>query len=79
MSRRAHRSADSPRHVAWKVLARGGPMLTKEFAAGQGRELLLDWDHLPPGFDDEPDASSEGRLEAIQLAWYEEWRERREG
>lgn len=32
-----------------------------------------------PGFDDEPDASSEGKLEAIQLAWYEEWREGREG
>lgn len=62
---RAHRSADSPRHVAWKVLARGGPMLTKEFAAGQGRELLLDWDHLPPGFDDERRLS---RLTAWVLA-----------
>ncbi|WP_454455750.1 DUF58 domain-containing protein [Thauera phenylacetica] len=50
---RAHRSADSPRHVAWKVLARGGPMLTKEFSSGRGRELLLDWERLPPGLDDE--------------------------
>jgi FeS assembly protein IscX len=25
------------------------------------------------GFDDAPAASSEGKLEAIQMAWYEEW------
>ena len=27
------------------------------------------------GFADNPKASSEGKLEAIQMAWYEEWRE----
>jgi len=27
------------------------------------------------GFDDAPGASSEGRLEAIQMIWYEEWQE----
>jgi FeS assembly protein IscX len=32
------------------------------------REWIL---HLP-GFDDDPKSSSEGRLEAIQMAWYEE-------
>jgi FeS assembly protein IscX len=26
------------------------------------------------GFDDDPSASSEGKLEAIQMAWYEECR-----
>jgi FeS assembly protein IscX len=26
-----------------------------------------------PDFADEPAASSEGLLEAIQMAWYEEW------
>lgn len=26
------------------------------------------------GFDDDPAASSEGKLEAIQMAWYAEWR-----
>ena len=26
------------------------------------------------GFDDDPAASSEGKLEAIQMAWYEEWK-----
>jgi len=28
------------------------------------------------GFADDPQASSEGKLEAIQMAWYEEWQER---
>ena len=27
------------------------------------------------GFADDPKASSEGKLEAIQMAWYEEWQE----
>ena len=26
-------------------------------------------------FDDDPAKSNEGKLEAIQMAWYEEWRE----
>ena len=29
-----------------------------------------------PGFDDDPMASSEGKLEAIQMAWYEEFSDR---
>ena len=29
------------------------------------------------GFDDDPAASSEGKLEAIQMAWYEEWKSNR--
>lgn len=27
------------------------------------------------GFDDDPQASNEPKLEAIQMAWYEEWKE----
>jgi FeS assembly protein IscX len=27
------------------------------------------------GFDDDPKASNEPRLEAIQMAWYEEWKD----
>jgi len=30
-----------------------------------------------PGFHDDPHASSEGKLEAIQMAWWEEWKESR--
>ena len=28
-----------------------------------------------PGFTDDPTKSTEGKLEAIQMAWYEEWQE----
>lgn len=27
-----------------------------------------------PNFRDDPKASSEGKLEAIQMAWYDEWK-----
>ena len=27
------------------------------------------------GFDDDPEASTEGKLEAIQMAWLEEWQD----
>jgi FeS assembly protein IscX len=27
------------------------------------------------GFDDDPMASNEAKLEAIQMAWYEEWKD----
>lgn len=29
------------------------------------------------GFGDDPAASNEGKLEAVQMAWYEEWKEGR--
>ena len=35
------------------------------------RERILKLD----GFDDDPKASNEPKLEAIQMAWYEEWKE----
>ncbi|MBL8879969.1 MAG: Fe-S cluster assembly protein IscX [Phycisphaerales bacterium] len=31
-----------------------------------------------PGFADDPKASSEGKLEAIQMAWLDEWQDARE-
>lgn len=31
-----------------------------------------------PGFVDDPQKSNEGKLEAIQMAWYEEWQDRKE-
>ena len=30
------------------------------------------------GFGDDPSKSNEGKLEAIQMAWHEEWRENQE-
>ena len=37
---------------------------------------LREWVLQLPGFDDDPADSNEGRLEAIQMAWYEEWQDR---
>ncbi len=32
-----------------------------------------------PGFEDDPKQSTEGILEAIQMAWWEEWKEAQAG
>ena len=37
---------------------------------------LRQWVLNLPGFRDAPAASTEGRLEAIQMAWHEEWKDR---
>ena len=39
---------------------------------------LHHWIKALEGFSDDPKASNEGKLEAIQMAWYEEWRDARE-
>lgn len=75
---RGHDPADSPRHVAWKVVARGGPMLTKRFTGLDGGDLLLDWYALPVHLDAEQriarltawalKAHEEGRPFALRLA-----------
>jgi uncharacterized protein (DUF58 family) len=44
---RAYQRSDSPRHVAWKVVARSEDMLTKQFAGETAAELWLDA-HLIP-------------------------------
>ena len=43
--------------------------LTVRFTDLREKVMALD------GFDDEPKASNEPKLEAIQMAWYEEWKE----
>ena len=43
--------------------------LTVRFTDLRERVLQLD------GFDDDPKLSNEPKLEAIQMAWYEEWQE----
>lgn len=37
---------------------------------------LHQWVVALPGFQDDPKKSNEGILEAIQMAWYEEYQER---
>jgi len=44
---RHHQPADSPRHVAWKAVARGGAWRTKEFDGAGSRAVWLDWQGLP--------------------------------
>lgn len=40
---------------------------------------LHQWVCELPEFKDDPKGSSEGKLEAIQMAWLEEWKDRQEG
>jgi len=56
---RDYQRSDSPRHVAWKAYARGGAMLTKQFAGEASAELWLDWRDLPQ------DLSVETRLSRL--------------
>lgn len=55
---RPYRPGDSPRHIAWKAVARDDtllnkPLLTKQFAGRADTELWLTWDSLPPGMNAE--------------------------
>jgi uncharacterized protein (DUF58 family) len=50
---RPHTASDSPRHIAWKVYAREGPLVVKEFAGGDDAEIILDWATLPPELEPE--------------------------
>ncbi len=45
---RAYQLSDSPRHVAWKAVARSDDMLTKQFTGEAAAELWLDWRLLAP-------------------------------
>lgn len=44
---RRYQRGDSLRHVAWKAVARGQPVMTKQFSGLAAGELWLDWDRLP--------------------------------
>lgn len=45
---RGYQTSDSPRHVAWKSVARNDEMLTKQFSGDSSADLWLDWQLLPP-------------------------------
>jgi len=45
---RTYQLSDSPRHVAWKAVARSEDMLTKQFTGEASAELWLDWARLAP-------------------------------
>jgi len=50
---------DSPRRVAWKAVARGQPLMTKQFTGLEAGELWLRWTDLPS------DLRVEGRLSRL--------------
>lgn len=50
---RNYQGSDSPRHVAWKAVARTYEMLTKQFSGQANAELWLDWTMLPANLDTE--------------------------
>ena len=50
-SLRTYQLADSPRHVAWKAVARSEDMLTKQFTGEASAELWLDWAQMPAALD----------------------------
>jgi len=56
---RRYQRGDSLRHVAWKAVARGQPVMTKQFSGLAAGELWLDWDELPP------DLRKEARLSRL--------------
>jgi uncharacterized protein (DUF58 family) len=48
---RPYRPGDSPRHMAWKAVARDDTLLTKQFAGRADAELWLSWNALPAAMD----------------------------
>ncbi len=57
---RAYQLGESQRHVDWKAVARGQPLLVKQFSAEQDDRLSLEWESLP-GLD------TEARLSQLAL------------
>jgi uncharacterized protein (DUF58 family) len=74
---RRYQPGDSMRHIAWKALARGQEMVTKQFTGSGVGELWLSWSHLPPEMGLEArlsrltrwvvDAAREGRPYGLEL------------
>ena len=56
---RKYQAGDSLRHVAWKAVARGQPVLTKQFSGLAEGELWLEWDRTPASL------GIEGRLSRL--------------
>ena len=48
---RSYHPGDSPQHIAWKAVARGQGLLTKQFSGRADAELWLDWHMLPSTLD----------------------------
>ena len=56
---------DTPRQIAWKALARGAGLFSKEFSGSSRGQCVLDWNELPATLNTEARLS---RLTAWVLA-----------
>jgi uncharacterized protein (DUF58 family) len=45
---RQYQTGDSPRHIAWKAVARSDTLLTKMFSGRASMDMWFDWNELPP-------------------------------
>ncbi|GAA5181430.1 DUF58 domain-containing protein [Niveibacterium umoris] len=61
-SLRPYREGDAPRRIAWRQLARGGPLATKHFESEAGGERWLRWSDCPTSL------TTEARLARL-CAW----------
>jgi uncharacterized protein (DUF58 family) len=43
---RSYHPGDSPRHIAWKALARGSPLLVKDHAGASGTPIVFELDQV---------------------------------
>src|SRR5579862_5584536 len=49
----APRPGESQRHIDWKAVARGQPLLVEQFAGEHDEKIYLDWETLPLLGDEE--------------------------
>lgn len=61
---RAYQQGDSPRSIAWKTVARGGPLMVGQYAGATGSDHCLSFAHLE-------DLDLEARLSQL-CAWVDE-------
>jgi len=71
-----------PTQFTWESAEDLGIMLSEKFPEQNPLEVRFTELHKMvtelPEFVDDPKKSNEGKLEAIQMAWYEEWQDRNE-
>jgi FeS assembly protein IscX len=69
-----------PTQFTWDSAEDLGIMLSEKFPEQNPLEVRFTELHKMvtdlPEFVDDPKKSNEGKLEAIQMAWYEEWQDR---
>jgi FeS assembly protein IscX len=71
-----------PTQFTWDSAEDLGIMLSEKYPEQNPLEVRFTELHKMvtdlPEFVDDPKKSNEGKLEAIQMAWYEEWQDRQE-